>query len=73
MSFLKWEVHTCMISKSWTYLRSVSTISLIILFRADSWALAGVDTRVSASESNEPFSGMEGGEGGTSSKVSGGR
>lgn len=62
-----------MISRSCTYLRSVSTVSLIMLLRADSCALAGVEANVSGSESKEALSRSEGGEGGSSSKASGGR
>lgn len=58
---------TCMTSRSCTYLRSVSTISLIILFRAASCAFAGTGTEgvVAVSDSVES-SGM-GGEGGATS------
>lgn len=33
--------HTCIISRSWTYFRSVSTVSRMMLLRAVSCAFAG--------------------------------
>lgn len=63
-----------MTSRSCTYLRSVSTISRIILFLADSCALAGVMAVASpASESTDSCDEMAVGEGGDISNASGGR
>jgi hypothetical protein len=67
--------HTCMISRSWTYLRSVSTISLIILCRADSFAVIVVtvdipsETRVSDEDDGTK---LDMGEGGAGSKADSG-
>lgn len=65
---------TCMISRSWTYLRSVSTISRIIFVCGEPLGvLMTVETRVSFRDSVEPFSSRERGDGGDCSKASGGR
>jgi hypothetical protein len=67
-------IRTCMTSRSCTYLRSVSTISRIILFLADSCAFAGGTAVASpARESRESCDEMADGEGGDRSKASGGR
>lgn len=63
-----------MTSRSCTYLRSVSTISRIMLFLADSCALAGVRAVASpARELSESCDEMAVGEGGDISNTSGGR
>lgn len=64
---------TCMVSRSWTYFRSVSTISRMMLFLAISWALAGCG-RVSLRRlSQELLASREGDDAGGGSKASGGR
>ena len=65
---------TCITSRSWTYLRSVSTISLIMLFRAASCALAGTGTEgVDAVRESVESSGIGGDGGATSVKTCSGR
>lgn len=64
---------TCIVSKSWTNLRSVSTISRTRLFRKDSCALAAGIGGNSTSESDDSCAESKGGEGGESSKASWGR
>ena len=65
---------TCMISKSCTYLRSVSTISRTMLFRAASFEFDGAGGGAeSARESYESWEARKGGEGGASSQASSGR
>jgi hypothetical protein len=65
-------VRTCMISKSWTYLRSVSTNSLIILFLAASCAFAGTGVLGTSliNESIESWADMNGGDKGAGSNSS---
>jgi hypothetical protein len=68
------KICTCMTSRSCTYLRSVSTISRMMLFLADSCALAGGTAVVSpANESSESCDEMAVGEGGAESNASEGR
>jgi len=65
-----------MISRSWTYLRSVSTISRMMLFRAASCAFAGAMDDVASDVGESEGScgeARDGGEGGDWSKASGGR
>lgn len=69
------KLRTCMTSKSCTYLRSVSTISLIMLLRAASRALAGTAVLGTSltRESIDSCGVSNCGESGGGSNISGGR
>lgn len=64
------SIRACMTSKSWTYLRSVSTSSRMMLLRAVSFPVAGMDDVVATAEGSDD--GIAGEDADGSTNTSGG-